>query len=113
MFGHVTYIAITALIVNLAVAAVLTVVFRRFGLRDGYDETKPGDYTFDPVPAPARPSAAPGPTPAREPVTPRSGLERPRSVVTYGPEMYLYLSNLDITGAAHAASVGSFLRSEA
>jgi SSS family solute:Na+ symporter len=113
VFGHVTYIAITALIVNLAVAAVLTVVFRKFGLRDGYDETKPGDYTFDPVPAPARPSAAPGPTPAREPVTPSSGLERPRSVVTYGPEMYLYLSNLDITGAAHAASVGSFVRSEA
>jgi solute:Na+ symporter, SSS family len=92
VFGHITYIAITALIVNLAVSAVLTVVFRRFGLRDGYDETKPGDYTFDPVPAPAGVSAPPSPTPAREPVLPRSGLERPRSAVTYGPEMYLYLS---------------------
>ena len=59
VFGHVTYIAITALIVNLAVAAVLTVVFRRFGLKDGYDETKPGDYTFDPAPAPARTKPAP------------------------------------------------------
>ena len=32
VFGHITYIAITALLLNLAVAAVLTVVFKRFGL---------------------------------------------------------------------------------
>ena len=53
VFGHTTYIAITALLLNLAVAAVLSVVFKRFGLRDGYDETRPADYTADPVPAPA------------------------------------------------------------
>jgi hypothetical protein len=53
MFGHTTYIAITALLLNLAVSAVLSVVFKGFGLQDGYDETKPADYVADPVPAPA------------------------------------------------------------
>jgi hypothetical protein len=53
LFGHTTYIAITALLLNLAVAAVLSVVFKGFGLMDGYDETRPADYTADPVPAPA------------------------------------------------------------
>jgi solute:Na+ symporter, SSS family len=53
VFGHITYIAIVALILNLAVSAVLTVLFRRFGMQEGYDETRPGDYTFDPEPAPA------------------------------------------------------------
>jgi SSS family solute:Na+ symporter len=53
VFGHTTYIAITALLLNLAVSAVLSVAFKGFGLPDGYDETKPGDYTADPVPAPA------------------------------------------------------------
>jgi hypothetical protein len=53
VFGHTTYIAITALLLNLAVAAVLSVVFKGFGLQDGYDETKPADYVADPVPAPA------------------------------------------------------------
>jgi SSS family solute:Na+ symporter len=52
LFGHTTYIAITALLLNLAVAAVLSVVFKGFGLMDGYDETRPADYTADPVPAP-------------------------------------------------------------
>ena len=48
VFGHVTYIAIAALILNLAVSAVLTVVFRFTGLQDGYDATKPSDYIADP-----------------------------------------------------------------
>ena len=65
VFGHTTYIAITALILNLAVSAVLTVVFRWFGLGDGYDETRPSDYTADPAPAPAR-KPAPAPAPARK-----------------------------------------------
>jgi SSS family solute:Na+ symporter len=52
VFGHVTYIAIVALILNVAVSAVLTVVFRKIGLQDGYDETKPADYTADPVTVP-------------------------------------------------------------
>ena len=53
VFGHVTYIAISALVLNLVVSAVLTVVFRRIGLQDGYDETRPADYTADPIPVPA------------------------------------------------------------
>jgi SSS family solute:Na+ symporter len=52
VFGHTTYIAITALILNVAVSAVLTVLFRKIGLQDGYDETRPADYLADPVPVP-------------------------------------------------------------
>jgi solute:Na+ symporter, SSS family len=51
VLGHVTYIAVAALVVNLAVTTVLTVVFRWTGLADGYDETRPGDYDADPVTA--------------------------------------------------------------
>jgi SSS family solute:Na+ symporter len=59
VFGHVTYIAIAALVLNLVVAAVLTLVFRLVGLQDGYDATKPSDYVADPVtlPVAAGPSA--------------------------------------------------------
>ena len=59
VFGHVTYIAIAALILNLAVSAVLTVFFRFSGLQDGYDATKPSDYVADPVPTPAAPPRGP------------------------------------------------------
>jgi SSS family solute:Na+ symporter len=52
VFGHVTYIAITALILNVAVAAALTPVFRKIGLQDGYDETRHADYVADPAPVP-------------------------------------------------------------
>ena len=61
VFGHVTYIAIAALILNLAVSAVLTVFFRFSGLQDGYDATKPSDYVADPVPAPAAVARPRGP----------------------------------------------------
>ena len=59
VFGHVTYIAIAALILNLAVSAVLTVFFRFSGLQDGYDATKPSDYIADPVLAPPSPAGPP------------------------------------------------------
>jgi SSS family solute:Na+ symporter len=52
VLGHTTYIAITALALNLIVTAVLTLVFRKIGLQDGYDETRPADYSADPVTAP-------------------------------------------------------------
>jgi solute:Na+ symporter, SSS family len=64
VFGHVTYVAITALILNLVVSSMLTVIFRRIGLQDGYDETRPADYSADPVPVPAasaRPESATAP----------------------------------------------------
>ena len=52
VFGHATYIAITALLINLAVAVVLTLLFRAVRLTDGYDETRPADYSADSVPGP-------------------------------------------------------------
>jgi solute:Na+ symporter, SSS family len=58
VFGHVTYIAISALLVNLAVAVVLTLIFRAIRLPDGYDETRAADYAIDSV---AAPPAATGP----------------------------------------------------
>jgi len=58
VFGHVTYIAIAALLINLVVAAALTLIFRAIGLPDGYDETRPADYSVDPVDVP--PAAAAG-----------------------------------------------------
>jgi solute:Na+ symporter, SSS family len=67
VFGHITYIAITALVLNLAVSVLFTVVFRAAGVQDGYDETRPSDYTVDPEPAPA-PLPAPPPAPAPAPV---------------------------------------------
>jgi len=71
VFGHVTYIAITALILNLAAAAVLTPVFRKIGLQDGYDETRRADYVADPVPVPVPTAPAGTGTPGRsaDPVT--------------------------------------------
>src|SRR5262249_47682920 len=67
VLGHVTYIAVVALILNIAVSAVLTVVFRKVGLQDGYDETRRADYTADPVTVPAASARTRTPTapPAR------------------------------------------------
>ncbi len=75
VFGHVTYIAITALVLNVVVSALLTVVFRMVGVQDGYDETRPSDYIADPgpeaVPIPrprsADPADVPGDAPADDP----------------------------------------------
>jgi solute:Na+ symporter, SSS family len=53
ILGHVTYIAIAALVINLVVTVVLTLVFRLVRLPDGYDETRSADYTVDPVDQPA------------------------------------------------------------
>jgi SSS family solute:Na+ symporter len=51
VFGHVTYIALTALILNVVVSTLLTPVLRAAGVQDGYDETRPSDYLADPDPA--------------------------------------------------------------
>jgi SSS family solute:Na+ symporter len=71
VFGHVTYIAITALVLNVVISAVLTVVFRMAGVQDGYDETRPSDYIADPdpdaVPIPRPRSANPADVPADVP----------------------------------------------
>ena len=57
VFGHITYIALTALALNLIVAVVLTVVFRATRVPDGYDETRPPQYNVDPVERPAATAA--------------------------------------------------------
>jgi solute:Na+ symporter, SSS family len=72
VFGHVTYIAITALILNLAVSAVLTVAFRKIGLQDGYDETRTADYVADPVAAPRAASRSRVPAPPSRPASGRA-----------------------------------------
>jgi SSS family solute:Na+ symporter len=41
------YIALTAFVLNLLVAVVLTVVFRAMNLANGADETVPSDYHAD------------------------------------------------------------------
>ncbi|HEY2576857.1 MAG TPA: sodium:solute symporter [Streptosporangiaceae bacterium] len=53
VFGHLTYIGLVALVLNLAVTVVLTPVFRLVRLQDGYDGTKAADYSADPAAAPA------------------------------------------------------------
>ena len=37
----------------MTIAALLTLIFRRIGVQDGYDQTRPSDYTADPLPVPA------------------------------------------------------------
>jgi len=61
VFGHITYIAVTALALNLVLSVLLTLVFRAMRLPDGYDETRPADYLADPAPGPAIPAGAAGP----------------------------------------------------
>jgi solute:Na+ symporter, SSS family len=52
VFNHTVYIAITAFVINLVVAAVLTVIFRLAKVPAGTDETAPTNYTADPEGAP-------------------------------------------------------------
>jgi SSS family solute:Na+ symporter len=62
-FGHTIYIGISALVLNLVIAVVLTVVLRAVRAPEGSDETLPHQYTADPeeapVPAPAGVGAQP------------------------------------------------------
>jgi solute:Na+ symporter, SSS family len=63
VFGHVTYIAVTALAVNLALSLAFTLIFRAVQLPDGYDETRRADYLTDPVDGAPPPPPAPPPRP--------------------------------------------------
>jgi len=55
VFGHSVYIGLTAVIINLVVAVVLTLVLKATKVPEGIDETLPHQYTADPedTPAPA------------------------------------------------------------
>ena len=53
VFGHTIYIGLTAVILNLVVAVVLTLVLKAARAPEGADETLPHQYTADPQEAPA------------------------------------------------------------
>jgi solute:Na+ symporter, SSS family len=53
VFGHTVYIGLTAVILNLVVAVVLTLVLKATRVPEGSDETLPNQYTADPQEAPA------------------------------------------------------------
>jgi solute:Na+ symporter, SSS family len=65
VFGHVIYIGFAALVLNLVVSVVATLVFRAARLPAGTDETLPGSYTADPPEQPGE--AAPAPAAAGAP----------------------------------------------
>ncbi|HEY2574848.1 MAG TPA: sodium:solute symporter [Streptosporangiaceae bacterium] len=52
VFGHTLYIAVAALVINLVVSVVLTLVLRALRVATGVDETRPDDYLADPEQAP-------------------------------------------------------------
>ena len=53
VFGHSIYIGLSALILNLVIAVVLTLILRATKVPEGSDETLPHQYTVDPDKAPA------------------------------------------------------------
>jgi SSS family solute:Na+ symporter len=60
VFGHTIYIGLTAVIINLVIAVVLTLVLRAGKVPEGTDETLPHQYTADPEDKPARAPAGVG-----------------------------------------------------
>ncbi|HEU5392388.1 MAG TPA: sodium:solute symporter [Streptosporangiaceae bacterium] len=52
IWGHTIYIGLSAIIVNLAVAVVLTLIFKAVRVPEGTDETSPDQYKADPAEAP-------------------------------------------------------------
>jgi solute:Na+ symporter, SSS family len=57
-FGHSIYIGLSAVVLNLVVAVVLTLVLKATRVPEGTDETLPHQYTADPSEAPAPVPAA-------------------------------------------------------
>jgi solute:Na+ symporter, SSS family len=53
-FGHTIYIGLSAVILNLVIAVVLTLILKAAKVPEGTDETLPHQYTADPQDAPAR-----------------------------------------------------------
>jgi solute:Na+ symporter, SSS family len=53
IFGHTIYIGLSAIVLNLVVSVVLTLVFRAARVPEGTDETSPHEYRADPPGAPA------------------------------------------------------------
>ena len=59
-FGHTVYIGLSALILNLAISVILTLVFKAARVPAGADETLPHQYTADPAETPVPVPAAVG-----------------------------------------------------
>jgi solute:Na+ symporter, SSS family len=59
-FGHTVYIGLSAFILNLAIAVILTLIFKATRVPEGADETLSHQYTADPAEVPAPAPAAVG-----------------------------------------------------
>jgi solute:Na+ symporter, SSS family len=61
-FGHSVYIGLSAIILNVGITLILTLILKAFRVPEGADETLPHQYTADPVsePAPAPAGAGAG-----------------------------------------------------
>jgi SSS family solute:Na+ symporter len=62
-FGHSIYIGLSAVVLNLVIAVLLTPILRAARVPEGTDETLPEQYTADPEQAPAPTPAEVGATP--------------------------------------------------
>ena len=60
IWGHTFYIGLSAIILNLVVSVVLTLIFRAARVPEGTDETSPQEYRADPVEASASTPAGVG-----------------------------------------------------
>ncbi len=60
IWGHTFYIGLSAIILNLVVSVVLTLIFRAARVPEGTDETSPQEYRADPVEASASAPAGVG-----------------------------------------------------
>jgi solute:Na+ symporter, SSS family len=52
-FGHTVYIGLTAIIINIVVSTILTLIFKAARVPEGTDETLPQEYKADPAEVPA------------------------------------------------------------
>jgi solute:Na+ symporter, SSS family len=64
ILGHIIYIGFAALVINIVISVVLTLIFRAVRLPAGSDETQPSSYTADPEEEPAAAVPAPAGTQA-------------------------------------------------
>jgi solute:Na+ symporter, SSS family len=60
-FGHTVYIGLSAFVLNIAIAVILTLIFKAAKVPEGADETLPHQYTADPAEPPAPVPAQVGP----------------------------------------------------
>jgi SSS family solute:Na+ symporter len=76
-FGHTVYIGLTAVLINIAISVVLSVILNAVKVPSGTDETLPHQYTADPEDEPAPVPAGIGATAAGSPgpagATPAAG----------------------------------------